>query len=94
MISVEKYIDQNHGLEKSDIFERLDRELLVNTYWQSNALLLIKRANKFFPLPHVARRQTATSHHHRPRQKEKKSPQQRQHDIAPSSKARAIPRQS
>ncbi|MFY7670176.1 lytic transglycosylase domain-containing protein [Tenacibaculum sp. MEBiC06402] len=37
-------------LEKSDIFERLDRELLVNTYWQSNALLLIKRANKFFPL--------------------------------------------
>lgn len=37
-------------LEKADIFERLDRELLVNTYWQSNALLLIKRANKFFPL--------------------------------------------
>ncbi|AUC14301.1 murein transglycosylase [Tenacibaculum sp. SZ-18] len=37
-------------LEEADIFERLDRELLVNTYWQSNALLLIKRANKFFPL--------------------------------------------
>ncbi len=37
-------------LEKSDIKERMDRELLVNTYWQSNGLLLIKRANKFFPI--------------------------------------------
>lgn len=37
-------------LEKYDIRERLDRELLVNTYWQSNGLLLLKRANKFFPL--------------------------------------------
>ena len=33
----------------SDIQERLDRELLVNTYWQSNMMLLIKRANKWFP---------------------------------------------
>ncbi|QSS96556.1 lytic transglycosylase domain-containing protein [Psychroflexus sp. ALD_RP9] len=37
-------------LEDPDIYERFDRELLVNTYWQSNALLLIKRANKYFPL--------------------------------------------
>ena len=37
-------------LEKADIKERMDRELLVNTYWQSNGLLLIKRANKFFPI--------------------------------------------
>ena len=37
-------------LELFDIQERLDRELLVNTYWQSNMLLLIKRANRFFPL--------------------------------------------
>jgi len=37
-------------LEKADIKERIDRELLVNTYWQSNGLLLIKRANKFFPI--------------------------------------------
>ena len=32
-----------------DLRERMDRELLVNTYWQSNTLLLIKRANKYFP---------------------------------------------
>lgn len=33
-----------------EIRERVDREFLVNTYWQSNALLLIKRANKYFPI--------------------------------------------
>ena len=33
-----------------EIMERIDREFLVNTYWQSNALLLIKRANMYFPV--------------------------------------------
>ena len=37
-------------LNNPDIKERMDRELLVNTYWQSNALLLFKRANKYFPI--------------------------------------------
>lgn len=37
-------------LNNPDIRERMDRELLVNTYWQSNGLLLFKRANKYFPL--------------------------------------------
>lgn len=37
-------------VEDYDIRERMDRELLVNTYWQSNGLLLIKRANKYFPI--------------------------------------------
>ncbi|MCD8400819.1 lytic transglycosylase domain-containing protein [Tenacibaculum finnmarkense] len=37
-------------LEKADVKEHMDRELLVNTYWQSNGVLLIKRANKFFPI--------------------------------------------
>ena len=37
-------------LEKPDIKERIDKELLVNTYWQSNGLLLIKRAHKYFPI--------------------------------------------
>lgn len=37
-------------LEIPDIKERLDKELLVNTYWQSNALLLIKRSHKYFPI--------------------------------------------
>lgn len=33
-----------------EVKERIDREFLVNTYWQSNALLLMKRANKYFPI--------------------------------------------
>jgi hypothetical protein len=33
-----------------DVRERLDRELLVNTYWHSNMLLSFKRANRFFPV--------------------------------------------
>jgi len=33
-----------------DIRERLDRELLVNTYWQSNSMLYHKRASKWFPI--------------------------------------------
>lgn len=37
-------------VEIPDVHERMDRELLVNTYWQSNTLLLIKRANKYFPI--------------------------------------------
>ncbi len=37
-------------LKNPDILERMDRELLVNTYWQSNGLLLFKRAGKYFPI--------------------------------------------
>jgi membrane-bound lytic murein transglycosylase D len=37
-------------LEINDVKERMERELLVNTYWQSNGILLLKRANKYFPI--------------------------------------------
>lgn len=37
-------------LTDPEVMERIDREFLVNTYWQSNALLLMKRANKYFPI--------------------------------------------
>jgi membrane-bound lytic murein transglycosylase D len=33
-----------------DVSEKLDRELLVNTYWHSNTFLLVKRANRWFPV--------------------------------------------
>jgi membrane-bound lytic murein transglycosylase D len=32
-----------------DVSEKLDRELSVNTYWQSNTLLMLKRCNRWFP---------------------------------------------
>jgi hypothetical protein len=37
-------------IEKLEVRERLDRELLVNTYWQSNSLLAHKRAARWFPV--------------------------------------------
>ena len=37
-------------LSDPDVYERMDRELLVNTYWQSNGLLMFKRAQKYFPV--------------------------------------------
>ncbi|MDZ4823116.1 MAG: lytic transglycosylase domain-containing protein [Flavobacteriales bacterium] len=37
-------------MEEWDLRERLDREMLVNTYWHSNTLLSIKRANRWFPV--------------------------------------------
>ncbi len=36
-------------MDNFDVVERLDRELLVNTYWQSNTVLNIKNAYKYFP---------------------------------------------
>ena len=35
-------------LQDTDVKERLDREIHVNTYWHSNMLLMIKKANRFF----------------------------------------------
>jgi membrane-bound lytic murein transglycosylase D len=37
-------------LELFDVHERLDRELLVNAYWQSQTMLFFKRANRWFPM--------------------------------------------
>ena len=37
-------------IHKFDIQERLDKEILINTYWQSKTILLIKRSNKYLPI--------------------------------------------
>lgn len=44
------FADEEIPLNDWDVKERLDRELLVNTYWQSNTLLYFKRANRYFPV--------------------------------------------
>ena len=44
------FADEQVPQQDPEIMERVDREFLVNTYWQSNALLLMKRANKYFPI--------------------------------------------
>ncbi len=37
-------------MEDIEIRERIEREFIVNTYWHSATLLLIKRANRWFPI--------------------------------------------
>lgn len=37
-------------LEIYYVYESLDREVMVNMYWQSNMLLWLKRANRYFPI--------------------------------------------
>ncbi|WP_010135879.1 lytic transglycosylase domain-containing protein [Ochrovirga pacifica] len=44
------FANETVPVHQHDIKERVDREFLVNTYWQSNGLLLIKRSKKFFPI--------------------------------------------
>lgn len=36
-------------LEQADVVERLERELYVNAYWESNLILLFKRSKKYLP---------------------------------------------
>ncbi len=45
-----EFAQEKMPLENPDILERMDRELLVNTYWQSNGLLMFKRSQKYFPI--------------------------------------------
>ena len=45
-----KFANENIPQSTFDVWERLDKELLKNIYWQSNTLLYFKRANKYFPI--------------------------------------------
>ncbi len=36
-------------LATGDVFERLEREIYVNAYWESNMILLLKRSRKYLP---------------------------------------------
>lgn len=45
-----KFADELVPNTSLDVWERLDKELLKNIYWQSNTLLYFKRANKYFPI--------------------------------------------
>ena len=36
-------------LELPDVYERLDREMHINTYWHTNTIFLLKRSNRWMP---------------------------------------------
>lgn len=45
-----KFADKTVNLDRTDMFERMDRELTAMAYTHGNTLLTIKRANRYFPI--------------------------------------------
>ena len=43
------FADESVPIQIPDVKERLEREIYVNAYWQSNMILLLKRSKKFLP---------------------------------------------
>jgi len=44
------FANETVPIQNTDVYERLDREMIVNTYWHSNTFLLHKRAARWFPI--------------------------------------------
>ena len=44
------FANENTPIYQLDIKERFDKEILINTYWQSKTILLIKRSKKYFSI--------------------------------------------
>lgn len=44
------FCGENVPIENFDVYERLEREFIVNTYWHSLTILTLKRANRWFPV--------------------------------------------
>lgn len=44
------FVGEEIPIYSSEIWERIDKELLKNTYWQSNTILYFKKAHKYFPI--------------------------------------------
>jgi len=45
-----EFADERVPLENFDVYERIDREFIVNTYFHSSTILALKRANRWFPV--------------------------------------------
>ncbi len=44
------FANEKMPLYDFEVFERMDRELLINTYWQTQTILIHKRANRWLPI--------------------------------------------
>ena len=44
------FADERVPMNHLGVKESLEQEMLVNTYWQSQALLMLKRAHRYFPM--------------------------------------------
>jgi membrane-bound lytic murein transglycosylase D len=43
------FAEESVPMDQADVLERFEREIYVNAYWESNMILLMKRAAKFLP---------------------------------------------
>ena len=50
MKSEYSFAGERFPIEEFDVRERLDRELMVNSYWHSSTLLNLKNAHRYFPV--------------------------------------------
>ena len=44
------FCGENVPIDSKDILERLDKEIIKNSYWHSSIILLYKRTGKYFPI--------------------------------------------
>ncbi len=44
------FCGNNFPMQRQDIQEQFDLEFIKNTYWHSNMILMLKRANRYFPV--------------------------------------------
>jgi len=44
------FCSESVPIKNQDILERFDKEIIVNTYYHSKAILILKRSNKYFPI--------------------------------------------
>lgn len=45
-----RFAEERVPLEDAEVYERLDREISSNVYWQGNTLQIIKLSEKYFPI--------------------------------------------
>ena len=45
-----KFCDEIVPLNNFEVYERVEREFIVNTYWHSLTILTLQRANRWFPI--------------------------------------------
>ncbi len=45
-----QFAGESVPLNDFEVKERLDRELLINSYWHSSTIYLLKQANRYFPI--------------------------------------------
>ena len=50
LTTLTQYIWESMSNIYSEIWERYDKEIHKNVYWQSNTLFYLKRNNKYFPI--------------------------------------------